>query len=169
MFLRQACGENLRRYGTRMDSAWFLRAAYYEANKIKMAQDTFCQKAEAGLWESLDDDFPENLQWEMLVDVLRGKVKVNNVFPMLVLGLMRSTGFGSLLRVGRHRPDCTSKRTVHKPGRPNAHKCDHFSCPMNFIFRSHLYIHRKHGLFLTFSNECKQTYSLYIFLAHLWI
>jgi uncharacterized cupin superfamily protein len=59
-----------------MDSIWDLRSAYDEARKIKMAQDKFCQKVEAGLWESLEGDFPENLKWEMLVDVLRGRVKV---------------------------------------------------------------------------------------------
>jgi hypothetical protein len=33
-------------------------------------------KVEAGLWHDLKDPFPEDLQWEMLVDVLRGKAKV---------------------------------------------------------------------------------------------
>jgi uncharacterized cupin superfamily protein len=63
-----------------MDSAWSFRAAYHKARQIKFAQDSFCQKAEAGLWESIDGDFPEDLKWEMLVDVLRGKVKVCVVF-----------------------------------------------------------------------------------------
>lgn len=45
---------------------------------MKAAQDLYCQRAEAGLWDSLDYAFPENLQWEMLVDVLRGKVKISN-------------------------------------------------------------------------------------------
>jgi hypothetical protein len=76
---RQACGENLRRYGTRMDSQWSLRAAYDEARKVKAAQDAFCAAAERGLWDQIrDKEFPESLQWEMLVDVLRGRVKVNN-------------------------------------------------------------------------------------------
>ena len=45
--------------------------------KVKKAQDDFCAKAEAGLWEDIaDQSYPENLQWEMLVDVLRGRVKV---------------------------------------------------------------------------------------------
>lgn len=73
---RQACGENLRHYGNRMDSAWALRSAYEQARKIKTTQDDYCLKAEAGLWHELRDPFPESLQWEMLVDVLRGKVKV---------------------------------------------------------------------------------------------
>ncbi len=72
---------------TRMDSAWYFRQAYDEARKIKEAQDEFCNIAEAGLWDELglgEDgmgitggrEFPEDLQWEALVDVLRGKVKV---------------------------------------------------------------------------------------------
>ena len=59
-----------------MDSMWALRSAYDKARKIKLAQDRYCQKAKAGLWELIDGEFPEDLQWEMLVDVLRGKVKV---------------------------------------------------------------------------------------------
>jgi hypothetical protein len=74
---RQACGENLKRYGTRMDALWAFRAAYNEARKVKRMQDDFCAKAEGGQWDQLTEhQFPESLQWEMLVDVLRGRVKV---------------------------------------------------------------------------------------------
>ncbi|KAI0797030.1 hypothetical protein C8Q75DRAFT_796702 [Abortiporus biennis] len=77
--LKQACGENLRRYGTRMDALWSFRSAYDEARKIKNAQDAFCTKAEQGLWNELKgESFPDDLKWEMLVDVLRGKVKIAN-------------------------------------------------------------------------------------------
>lgn len=69
-------GENLRAFGTRMDSVWSLRAAYHQARQTKSIQDAFCQNAQAGLWESIDGNFPEDLKMEMLVDVLRGKVKV---------------------------------------------------------------------------------------------
>jgi hypothetical protein len=57
-----------------MDSAWEFRRAYNEARKLKESQDQFCAKAEAGSWKGLDE-FPEDLRWEALVDVLRGKVK----------------------------------------------------------------------------------------------
>ncbi|KAF8812241.1 composite domain of metallo-dependent hydrolase [Phlegmacium glaucopus] len=73
----QACGESLRRYGTRMDTIWALRSAYTQAMKLKISQDEYCSKAELGLWESLGP-FPDDFRWEMLVDVLRGKVKVSN-------------------------------------------------------------------------------------------
>ncbi|KAI0920873.1 hypothetical protein AcW2_006015 [Taiwanofungus camphoratus] len=77
--MKQACGENLRHYGNRMDSIWSFRAAYAEARTIKNAQDAFCAKAEAGLWNELQgQSYPEDLQWEMLVDVLRGRVKISN-------------------------------------------------------------------------------------------
>ncbi|EMD40502.1 hypothetical protein CERSUDRAFT_121244 [Gelatoporia subvermispora B] len=75
--LKQACGENLIRYGNRMDSVWSFRAAYDHARKIMTQQNAFCAKAEAGLWDELKDhDYPEDLQWEVMVDVLRGRVKV---------------------------------------------------------------------------------------------
>ncbi|KAJ7735556.1 hypothetical protein DFH07DRAFT_1065042 [Mycena maculata] len=76
--MKHACGENpSRTYSqTRMDSAWEFRRAYNEARKIKDAQDSFCAAAEQGLWDG-KTAFPESLQWEALVDVLRGRVKVS--------------------------------------------------------------------------------------------
>ncbi|KAF8165543.1 hypothetical protein B0H34DRAFT_689508 [Crassisporium funariophilum] len=76
--MKQACGENLKPYGNRMDTMWALRAAYNEAMKIKVSQDEYCAKAEAGFWDSIITPFPDDLKWEMLVDVLRGKVKISN-------------------------------------------------------------------------------------------
>ncbi|KAF8801695.1 amidohydrolase [Phlegmacium glaucopus] len=80
--MKHACGENPdRRYSqTRMDGQWNFRNAYNEAKKVKDAQDAFCQKVEAEEWNSLVGDkgkFPESLQWEALVDVLRGRVKLS--------------------------------------------------------------------------------------------
>ena len=48
---------------------------YNKAREIKDAQDTYCSKALAGQWKDLGA-FPEDYQWEALVDVLRGRVKV---------------------------------------------------------------------------------------------
>lgn len=63
-------------YGfTRMDTAWSFRQAYEKARQIKQTQDEFCSKAVRGEWAGLGE-FPEDLQWEALVDVLRGRVKV---------------------------------------------------------------------------------------------
>ena len=77
--MKHATGENPSRVysGTRMDTMWAFRSAYEEARKIKVAQDTFCAKAKAGLWNGIaEQGIPRSLQWEALVDVLRGKVKV---------------------------------------------------------------------------------------------
>ncbi|KAH7885714.1 hypothetical protein F5I97DRAFT_1874828 [Phlebopus sp. FC_14] len=75
--MKHACGENPSRVysGTRMDTVWSYREAYEHARQIKNKQDTYCEKALAGDWQGLGD-FPEDLQWEALVDILRGKVKV---------------------------------------------------------------------------------------------
>ncbi|CAK5272083.1 unnamed protein product [Mycena citricolor] len=77
--MKHACGENPARVydGTRMDTQWAFRQAYETARLIKERQDAFCAKAEAGRWAGLGD-FPESLQWEALVDVLRGLVKIQN-------------------------------------------------------------------------------------------
>ncbi|KAH7908517.1 hypothetical protein BJ138DRAFT_1068672 [Hygrophoropsis aurantiaca] len=81
--MKHACGENPSRVYSqnRMDTGWNFRQAYDTARKIRDAQDAFCAKVEAGEW---DDDYaaegaeayPEDLQWEALVDVLRGKVRL---------------------------------------------------------------------------------------------
>ncbi|KAF8161153.1 carbohydrate esterase family 9 protein [Crassisporium funariophilum] len=77
--MKHACGENPSRVysGTRMDTIWAFREGYDTARKIKERQDTFCGHALAGEWKGLGE-FPEDLQWEALVDVLRGRVKVHN-------------------------------------------------------------------------------------------
>lgn len=77
-----------------MDTAWGFRSAsvsrslgfvpgltstlrYDHARQIKVAQDGFCAKASTGDWAALaGQKFPEDLQWEALVDTLRGRVKV---------------------------------------------------------------------------------------------
>ncbi|KAI8973081.1 carbohydrate esterase family 9 protein [Trametes punicea] len=75
--MKHACGENPGRVysGTRMDTIWAFRQAYEKARQIKQAQDDFCAKATRGEWAGLGE-YPEDLQWEALVDVLRGRVKV---------------------------------------------------------------------------------------------
>ncbi|KAJ7454750.1 carbohydrate esterase family 9 protein [Mycena latifolia] len=81
--MKHACGENPTWYGdTRMDTIYAFRDAYNTATQIKNAQDAYCDKALAGEWDELEreglpGEFPENLQWEALVDVVRGRVKVN--------------------------------------------------------------------------------------------
>ena len=52
-----------------------LSISYNTARKIKNQQDEYCSQALAGKWKNLGK-FPEDLQWEALVDVLRGRVKV---------------------------------------------------------------------------------------------
>lgn len=78
--MKHACGENPSRvYGmTRLDSGWNFRAAYDSARKLRDAQDDFCAKVESNSWDDLaGKTFPEELQWESLVDVLRGRVKLS--------------------------------------------------------------------------------------------
>ncbi|KAF7312947.1 Composite domain of metallo-dependent hydrolase [Mycena kentingensis (nom. inval.)] len=79
--MKHACGENpMRTYDqTRMDNAWGFRQAYDTARQLKDKQDVFCAKAKAGSLSAAESaaGFPEDLQWEALVDVLRGRVKVS--------------------------------------------------------------------------------------------
>ncbi|KIM40067.1 hypothetical protein M413DRAFT_446222 [Hebeloma cylindrosporum] len=77
--MKHACGENPSRVysGTRMDTIWAFRQGYDSARRIKEKQDDYCRRALHGQWQDLGE-FPEDLQWEALVDVLRGRVKVHN-------------------------------------------------------------------------------------------
>jgi len=88
--MKHACGENPSGvyHQTRMDSAWYFRQAYDSARKVKEAQDAFCtrirtvQRHSWWPWSlrkhiASEGEFPENLQWESLVDVLRGRVKLS--------------------------------------------------------------------------------------------
>ena len=70
-----------------MDIMWAYRQAYQRASQIKSAQDVYCAKAEAGLWNSIADGFPEGFQYETLVDVLRGRVKVRPLYNIHFDGL----------------------------------------------------------------------------------
>ncbi|KAF7792287.1 hypothetical protein EIP86_003323 [Pleurotus ostreatoroseus] len=77
--IKHACGENPSRTydGTRMDTFWAFRKAYDTARTIKESQDEYCAHVLQGDWAAVDrKEFPESLQWEALVDVLRGRVKV---------------------------------------------------------------------------------------------
>lgn len=75
--MKHACGENPRRvYGnTRMDNIWAFREVYDTARQIKEKQDAYCERALNNEWSGLGE-YPEELKWEALVDVLRGRVKV---------------------------------------------------------------------------------------------
>ncbi|SGY68039.1 BQ5605_C004g02842 [Microbotryum silenes-dioicae] len=79
--MKMACGENIRRFyqQTRLDLAWNFRSAFEKARKLMEEQDTFCIGARTAKKEGkvVTTAFPDDLQWEALVDVLRGKVKVN--------------------------------------------------------------------------------------------
>ena len=75
---------------------------YDKARQIKEKQDAYCSAALGGQWAGLGE-FPEDLQWEALVDVLRGRVRVLH-FPVFV-GSSHSESF-LILRF---------KHTVTKP------------------------------------------------------
>ena len=51
---------------------------YNEARQLIEQQDKYCTAAEAGHWSGLSN-FPDDLKWEALADVIRGKVKVGTI------------------------------------------------------------------------------------------
>ncbi|KAM0792660.1 hypothetical protein ACM66B_002440 [Microbotryomycetes sp. NB124-2] len=81
--MKMACGENIKRTykQTRLDLSWNFRSAFEQARELKVRQDEFCGRVEQaslrGQRLGTDEKFPDDLKWEALVDVLRGKVKVN--------------------------------------------------------------------------------------------
>ncbi|KAG6332265.1 hypothetical protein ID866_6822 [Astraeus odoratus] len=77
--MKHACGENPSASygGVRMDTVWSYRAIYQKGRELKEKQDSYCAKVlEGGAIEDLGP-FPDDLQYEALVDTLRGKVKVH--------------------------------------------------------------------------------------------
>ena len=59
-----------------MDNIWAFREIYDKARQIKEKQDEYCSKVLSDEWDGLGA-FPDELQYEALVDVLRGRVKVH--------------------------------------------------------------------------------------------
>ncbi|KAH8924813.1 hypothetical protein BT69DRAFT_1318637 [Atractiella rhizophila] len=76
--MKMAQGENPSRiYGlTRMDNSWNMRSTFQKAKELKDKQDEFCSRLEKGSTEE-GETFPDNLEYEALVDLLRGRVKLN--------------------------------------------------------------------------------------------
>ncbi|TKY87991.1 hypothetical protein EX895_003087 [Sporisorium graminicola] len=87
-YMKMACGENARRVYkmTRYDEAWDFRRTFSAARDLKNKQDAFCDSAKA--FASLhgsnsapstlaDAEFPDDLELEAVVALLRGKVKLN--------------------------------------------------------------------------------------------
>lgn len=70
---------------------------YDTARKIRDSQDQYCSKALAGEWTDLGE-LPDELQWEALVDVLRGRVKVISSVSYTSGLLNMQLGSNSLLR-----------------------------------------------------------------------
>ncbi|KAF9303528.1 hypothetical protein BGZ74_003561 [Mortierella antarctica] len=87
-YMKMACGENPLRYyrsqgkmpSTRLGEGWLLRDQFEKATKLKQAQDDWCSAAKElpryGR-HRLATPFPEDLQYESLVAVLRDDIKLN--------------------------------------------------------------------------------------------
>ncbi|SPO29208.1 uncharacterized protein UTRI_06157 [Ustilago trichophora] len=87
-YMKMACGENARRVYkmTRFDEAWDFRRTFNAARDLKNKQDAFCDSAKSfatvhGTNSApstlADAEFPDDLELEALVALLRGKVKLN--------------------------------------------------------------------------------------------
>ena len=85
-YLKMAMGENQKRQfqgsttgpTTRIGESYWFRHAYDIATQIKNRQDRWCELAaiEEGR-AALTESYPRSLEWQTLVDVLRGDVRVN--------------------------------------------------------------------------------------------
>lgn len=76
-----------------MDLAWNFRSSFEKARSIKTAQDDFCAKVTIGSRFGIDEKFPEELEWEALVDLLRGKVLLNaHCYEVSLTALAASRG-----------------------------------------------------------------------------
>jgi imidazolonepropionase-like amidohydrolase len=55
-----------------MDTSWAFREAYNKGKLLKEKQERWCESP-----RTQTEPFPEDLQWEVMADILRGNVKVN--------------------------------------------------------------------------------------------
>ncbi|KAF8928307.1 hypothetical protein BGZ58_009745 [Dissophora ornata] len=87
-YMKMACGENPKRYygslgrmpSTRLGEGWLLRDEFSKATELKLAQDDWCSAAEdlpKFGHHRLDKPFPEDLQYESMVGILREDVRLN--------------------------------------------------------------------------------------------
>ncbi|OIW26900.1 carbohydrate esterase family 9 protein [Coniochaeta ligniaria NRRL 30616] len=82
-FLKMATGENQKRQfqntpggpTTRIGESYWFRRAYDSARRVRGEQDRWCEAVTTGRFMSRE--YPRSLEWQTLVDVLRGDVKVN--------------------------------------------------------------------------------------------
>ncbi|KAI0388055.1 composite domain of metallo-dependent hydrolase [Hypomontagnella monticulosa] len=85
-YLKMAMGENQKRQfehsstgpATRIGESYWYRKAYDNARRVKLEQDRWCEIASTkkGLI-SITQEYPRSLEWQTLVDVLRGDVAVH--------------------------------------------------------------------------------------------
>ena len=83
--MKHVCSENSRRmYGdTRMGNIWAFREVCDTSQKILEKQDAYSETVLNNKWNGLGD-FPKELKWEALVDILRGRVKVNQAIFIII-------------------------------------------------------------------------------------
>ncbi|GAD96391.1 hypothetical protein SS1G_01113 [Paecilomyces variotii No. 5] len=85
-YLKMAMGENQKRQfehvsggpATRLGESYWFRFAYDQARQLIRKQDRWCEKGRSARGHpTLTEEYPTSLQWQTLVDVLRGDVRVN--------------------------------------------------------------------------------------------
>ena len=98
-WMKMAMNENPKRvYGakhsmqlpqSRMGVAWLMRKKFSDARQLMIRQDQWCSKSTREY-----DVYPENLELQSLVDLLRGKVRLN-------VHVYETTDIETLLRISR--------------------------------------------------------------------
>ncbi|KAI0172629.1 composite domain of metallo-dependent hydrolase [Hypoxylon sp. FL1284] len=85
-YLKMAMGENQKRQfqgsstgpETRLGESYWFRKAYASAAEVRRAQDRWCSAASRGPAAAAAlGEYPRSLEWQTLVDVLRGDVRVH--------------------------------------------------------------------------------------------
>lgn len=85
-YLKMAMGENQKRQfqnaasgpSTRIGESYWYRKAYESARRVKLEQDIWCAAASKATGpNSITQEYPHSLDWQTLVDVLRGDVNVH--------------------------------------------------------------------------------------------
>ena len=140
--VKMACGENARRaYNlVRMDEAWNFRSSFERAQKLRDQQDDFCIRLDSQQLTINDARFPVDRELDLLVDVLRGRTKVQtHCYTMNDLDafVRHANEFGFSIAAFHHAHEAyLAARVLHKaPG--GAPAVALFSRNANYKFESY--------------------------------
>ncbi|OZJ05153.1 hypothetical protein BZG36_02194 [Bifiguratus adelaidae] len=131
-YMKMACGENPKRFyggqgkipSTRLGEAYLFRQRMQKARQLKRAQEAWCERAQQlqGRHQLIAEPFPEDIDQESLIALLRGDVLLNVhcYEPMDIEAMVRhSVEFNFTIAAFHHALQAHKVTEIIKRGRGN--------------------------------------------------